>query len=80
MNKTYRAKVNLWIDLTAPNEYRALEAYGDIIASIRENCCDEEYTIYDTDVEYMASLDEDGKIDNPNRPTLQDIEDFWNDK
>lgn len=32
------------------------------------------------DVDATQEVDEISTIDNPNKPTLQDIEDFWNDK
>ena len=32
------------------------------------------------DVDATTEVDEVSTIDNPNKPTFQDIEDFWNDK
>ena len=32
------------------------------------------------DIDATTEVDEISTIDNPNKPTLQDIEDFWNDK
>ena len=80
MNKTYRAKVSLWIELEAENSSEAIDAYDDIIEAIRENSCDEEYRIIDTDVECYGPVSKKDKIDNPNKPNLQELEDFWNDK
>ena len=80
MNKTYRAKVSLWIELEAENSSEAIDAYDDIIEAICENSCDEEYRIIDTDVDYCGPAYGTDRIDNPNAPTLRDIEDFWNDK
>lgn len=80
MNKIYRAKVSLWIELEAENSSDAIDAYDDIIEVIRANSCDEEYRILDTDIEYYGPVSNKDKIDNPNVPNLQDLEDFWNDK
>ncbi len=32
------------------------------------------------DIDATTEVDEISTIDNPNKPTLQNIEDFWNDK
>lgn len=71
MNKIYRAKVSLWIELEAENSSDAIDAYDDIITAIRANSCDEEYRIIDTDVDYCGPVYGTDKIDNPNKPNLE---------
>ena len=56
MNKTYRAKVSLWIELEAENSSDAIDAYDDVIKTICENSCNEEYRIIDTDVDYCGPV------------------------
>ena len=80
MNKTYRAKVSLWIELEAENSSDAIDAYDDVIKAIRENSCNEEYRIIDADIECYDPMSKKDRIDNPNKPNLQELEDFWNDK
>lgn len=80
MNKTYRAKVSLWIELEAENSSDAIDAYDDVIEAIRENSYDEKYHIIDTDIDYCGPVDDANRIDNSNKPNLQELEDFWNDK
>ncbi len=76
----------IWIDFSgyvtveAENADEAERKFWHAINTQCGFCGRNEFSDDVWDIDATTEVDEISTIDNPNKPTLQNIEDFWNDK